>query len=191
MIWNSTEAPADTARERALREEFQRRYALCEEELTTLYLSLYPGQRQAFEDFVQMLQRSFRERPAFMLAADEARLRDPRWYTGNGMLGMLMYVSAFAGTLQGLRQKLDYIEECGVNYLHLMPLLESPAGRSDGGYAVADFRKVQPELGTMEDLAELGNECHNRGMCVCLDFVMNHTCEDHGWAKRDGAGEKE
>ena len=191
MIWNSTEAPADTARERALREEFQRRYALCEEELTTLYLSLYPGQRQAFEDFVQMLQRSFRERPAFMLAADEARLRDPRWYTGNGMLGMLMYVSAFAGTLQGLRQKLDYIEECGVNYLHLMPLLESPAGRSDGGYAVSDFRRVQQSLGDMSDLTALAVDCHSRGVALCLDFVMNHTSEDHAWAKAARAGDPE
>jgi len=191
MIWNSTEAPADTARERALREEFQRRYALCEEELTTLYLSLYPGQRQAFEDFGQMLQKSFLERPAFMLEADEARLRDPRWYTGNGMLGMLMYVSAFAGTLQGLRQKLDYIEECGVNYLHLMPLLESPAGRSDGGYAVSDFRRVQQSLGDMSDLTALAVDCHSRGVALCLDFVMNHTSEDHAWAKAARAGDPE
>ena len=75
-----------------------------------------------------------------------------------------MYVNAFAGTLNGVREKLDYIEECGVNYLHLMPLLESPEGRSDGGYAVSDFRKVQPELGTMEDLYALAAECHRRGM---------------------------
>ena len=72
-----------------------------------------------------------------------------------------------------------------------MPLLESPKDRSDGGYAVSNFRKVQPELGTMEDLAELADDCHTRGMCVCLDFVMNHTSEDHEWAMRAKAGEKE
>jgi amylosucrase len=104
---------------------------------------------------------------------------------------MLMYVSAFAGNLAGVRDKLDYIQDCGVNYLHLMPLLESPVGRSDGGYAVADFRKVQPELGTMEDLAALAGDCHDRGIAVCLDFVMNHTSEDHEWARRAKAGEKD
>ena len=65
-----------------------------------------------------------------------------------------------------------------------MPLLVSPKGRSDGGYAVADFRKVQPELGTMEDLEVLADDCHKRGISVCLDFVMNHTSEDHEWAQR-------
>ena len=82
------------------------------------------------------------------------------------------------------REKLDYIEECGVDYLHLMPLLESPEGRSDGGYAVSDFRKVQPELGTMEDLSSLADDCHERNIVLCLDFVMNHTSEDHEWARR-------
>ena len=71
-----------------------------------------------------------------------------------------------------------------------MPLLESPKGRSDGGYAVSDFRKVQPELGTMDDLFALAEACHERGIAVCLDFVMNHTSEDHEWAKRARAGEK-
>jgi amylosucrase len=100
------------------------------------------------------------------------------------MLGMLMYVNAFAKTIKGVRSHLDYIEECGVNYLHLMPLLESPEGRSDGGYAVSDFRKVDPKLGTMKDLSALAKECHKRGISLCLDFVMNHTSEDHEWAVR-------
>lgn len=82
------------------------------------------------------------------------------------------------------------MEECNVNYLHLMPLLASPKGKSDGGYAVADFRTVQPELGTMEDFSELTSKCHERGINICLDFVMNHTSEEHEWAKRARAGEK-
>lgn len=76
-----------------------------------------------------------------------------------------------------------------MNYVHLMPLLQSPKGRSDGGYAVADFRTVQPELGTMEDFEHLADACRRDGMCVCLDFVMNHTSEDHDWARRARAGE--
>ena len=93
--------------------------------------------------------------------------------------------------LRCVREHLDYLQETGVNYLHLMPLLQSPKDRSDGGYAVADFRTVQPELGTMEDLARLADDCHDRGMALCLDFVMNHTSEDHEWARRARAGEVE
>ena len=104
---------------------------------------------------------------------------------------MMMYVDAFAGDLNGVLKHLDYIEECGVNYLHLMPLLDTPECRSDGGYAVSDFRKVRPDLGTMEDLECLAEECHKRGVSICLDFVMNHTSEDHEWARKAKAGDPE
>ncbi len=170
---------------------FRSRFERHELELDGLFRSLYPGNNQAYEDFAAMLLRCYAERPAALRALDAQRLESPRWYRGHDLVGMLMYVSAFAGNLAGVRDKLDYIQDCGVNYLHLMPLLESPVGRSDGGYAVADFRKVQPELGTMEDLAALAGDCHDRGIAVCLDFVMNHTSEDHEWARRARAGEKE
>ena len=122
---------------------------------------------------------------------DREREEDPQWYKGNRMVGMMMYVDAFAGDLNGVLKHLDYIEECGVNYLHLMPLLDTPEGRSDGGYAVSDFRKVRPDLGTMEDLECLAKECHKRGVSICLDFVMNHTSEDHEWARKAKAGDPE
>ena len=169
---------------------FDERLARCEEELKETYLGLYHDEK-AYDYFVGMLRRCADERPQELRDLDEQRLADPGWYTGNDMLGMLMYVDCFAGTLEGVREKLGYIEECGVNYLHLMPLLESPEGRSDGGYAVSNFRKVQPELGTMDDLASLASECHRRNISVCLDFVMNHTSEDHAWAKAARAGDPE
>ena len=139
--------------------------------------------------FCDMMYEYYEKRSPMLREWDEAREASPDWYKGNDMLGMLMYTNCFAGNLKGVKSHLDYIQECGVNYLHLMPLLESPKDRSDGGYAVSNFRKVQPELGTMEDLAELADDCHTRGMCVCLDFVMNHTSEDHEWAMRAKAGE--
>ena len=169
---------------------FRSRFARHGEELAELYNQLYPNNEQAWAYFAEMLHRCWEQRSDPLRALDEAREADPAWYKGHELVGMLMYVSAFAGTLRGVREKLDYIEECGVNYLHLMPLLESPAGRSDGGYAVADFRKVEPELGTMADLAALAEDCHGRGIALCLDFVMNHTSEDHEWARRARAGEK-
>ena len=170
---------------------FRERFSRHEEELRWLFMELYHGDEEAYGAFADMLWRMYEARPAGMRAIDEQRLADPAWYKSRDLLGMLMYVSAFAGNLEGVRSRLDYIEECGVNYLHLMPLLESPAGRSDGGYAVADFRRVQPELGTMAELAALAEDCHARGISLCLDFVMNHTSEDHEWARRARAGEKE
>ena len=93
--------------------------------------------------------------------------------------------------MKGVQSKLDYIEQCNVNYIHLMPFLETPEGRSDGGYAVSDFRKVQEKLGSMEDLEKLTAACHKKGINVCMDFVMNHTSEDHVWAKKARQGDGE
>jgi len=171
--------------------EFRERLMKHYDEMKWLYGELYHNDEQAFDYFCSMLHEYYQARSEELKAWDKKREHNADWYAGNGMLGMLMYVDCFAGTLSGVREHLDYIRECGVNYLHLMPLLESPKGRSDGGYAVSDFRKVEPELGTMEDLAALSAECHDKEMAVCLDFVMNHTSEDHEWAKRARAGEKE
>ena len=162
--------------------EFVRRFEHHEDELKWLYMELYHNDQQAYDYFTGMLYRAWQSRPDTLKALDAAREADPSWYQGHNMVGMLMYVNAFARTLKGIEERLDYIEDCGVNYLHLMPLLESPEGRSDGGYAVSNFRKVQPELGSMEDLSQLAEQCHHRGIAVCLDFVMNHTSEDHEWA---------
>ena len=173
------------------KKEFAARFARHADELEWLYMELYHGDRKAWEYFTGMLYRLWENRPESLRQIDREREANPAWYRGHGMVGMLMYVKAFAGNLQGVRKRLDYIRDCGVNYLHLMPLLESPEGRSDGGYAVSDFRKVQPELGTMEDLSALAEDCHRRGISLCLDFVMNHTSEDHEWARRARAGEAE
>ena len=171
--------------------EFANRFRRHEAELKWLYCELYHSDMKAYGRFTDMLYRLWEERPEKLKALDRSREDHPDWYKGHSLVGMLMYVNAFAGNLKGVKKKLSYISDCGVNYLHLMPLLESPKGRSDGGYAVSDFRKVQPELGTMEDLAALTDACHDKGIAVCLDFVMNHTSEDHEWARRARAGEKE
>lgn len=173
------------------KEEFAKRFSKHEDELKYLYLELYHNDQKAYDYFVSMLYNLWTKRPENLKKIDRAREELSDWYKGNTLTGMLMYVNAFAGNLKGVKEKLDYIEDCGVNYLHLMPLLKSPKDRSDGGYAVSDFRCVQPELGTMKDLASLADACHKRGISVCLDFVMNHTSEDHEWAKRARAGEKE
>lgn len=172
-------------------QEFTERLSRHYDEMKWLHAELYNNDEQAFHYFCEMLHEYYAERRETLKERDRQREADPEWYSGNDMLGMQMYTNCFAGTLQGIAEHLDYVKECGVNYIHLMPLLQSPAGRSDGGYAVADFRAVEPELGTMQDLADLADRCHENGINVCLDFVMNHTSEDHEWARRARAGEKE
>ena len=169
---------------------FWQRLNACYDELKWLYMELYHD-RAAFDYFCAMLRTAYDQRSQDLKMLDEARVANPEWYREKGTLGTLMYVQCFGKTLKGVEKHLDYLEESGINYLHFMPLLQSPKGRSDGGYAVSDFRNVEPELGTMEELAHLNAQCHKRGMAVCLDFVMNHTSEDHEWAVRARKGEKE
>ena len=161
------------------------------DEMKWLYMELYHNDEAAFSYFLDMLHSFYRKRSHTLKELDRKRIEQPDWYKGNDMLGMLMYVDCFADTLKGVYEHFDYIKEMGVNYLHLMPLLKSPAGRSDGGYAVSDFRKVEDRFGNMKDLATLAAKCHEEDVSVCLDFVMNHTSEDHEWAKRAKRGEKE
>ncbi|MEE0273473.1 MAG: alpha-amylase family protein [Coprococcus eutactus] len=164
---------------------FEERY----DELKWLYCELYNNNMEAFDWLCDSLYGYYQERNADLKKLDRSRVKNPDWYKQNDLLGMMMYTNAFAGTLKGVKEKLPYVKSCGVNYLHFMPLLESPKGRDDGGYAVADFRKVKPELGTMEDLEDLTAECHRQGISCCLDFVMNHTSEDHEWARAARQGD--
>ena len=168
--------------------EFHNRLYRRLDELKWLYMELYRDE-EAFDYFVKMLQSCWSQRKQPLREQDTRREGDPGWYRRRDLLGMMLYVDAFAGNLEGVKKNLKYVKECGVNYLHLMPLLQSPRGRSDGGYAVSDFRSVQPELGTMEDLESLADACRRAGISLCLDFVMNHTSEDHPWARKARAGE--
>lgn len=172
------------------KEIYEARFQKHIDELKWLYMELYDDQEH-FDELCASMKQFYDTRKKGLKASDLTREADPNWYKGSDILGMMMYTKMFGGNLKGVKKHLDYLKECGINYLHLMPLMESPKDRSDGGYAVADFRKVQPELGTIRDLESLASECRKQGISICLDFVMNHTSEDHEWAKRARAGEKE
>lgn len=130
-------------------------------------------------------------RPESLRLLDIERQMTPDWFQRETMLGYICYVDRFAGTLQGVRERLDYLRELGVTYLHLMPLLQPRPEPNDGGYAVQDYRAVDSQLGTMADLAALARELHAYGMSLCVDFVLNHTAKEHVWAQRAMAGEAE
>lgn len=174
----------------AYKENYRKRYERHHDELRWLYMELYDN-GDMFAELCDNMQRFYQERGRELKIMDCQREDNKDWYRQNDLLGMMMYIDNFAGTIKGVEKKLDYIEQCNVNYIHLMPFLETPKGRSDGGYAVSDFRKVQERLGSMEDLESLTAACHKKGMKVCMDFVMNHTSEEHEWAKRARRGEGE
>ena len=181
---------AQKAREDAIEATYRKRFDRHFEELRWLYMELY-GNSSMFAELCDNMKRFYMERNTDLRASDASREKRPDWYKQNDMMGMMFYIDNFAGNMKGVQKKLDYIEQCGVNYIHLMPFLDTPEGRSDGGYAVSDFRKVQEKLGTMEDLEHLTAACHEKDINVCMDFVMNHTSEDHEWAKRARQGDGE
>lgn len=169
---------------------FQKRLEKHHDELRWLYMELYQNDSMFAELCTNMYQYYMNRRQQLKMR-DEQREKNPDWFRQNDMLGMMLYIDNFAGNLKEMQKKLSYLASCNVNCIHLMPFLDSPKGRSDGGYAVADFRKVRPDLGTMEDLAKLADMCHKKDINLCMDFVMNHTSEEHEWAIRARRGEGE
>ena len=153
-------------------------------------MELY-GNDDMFFELCSRMQQFYEERSNALKTRDREKETDPEWFRKKEMLGMMLYIDNFAGTIRGVEKKLDYIQDCNVNCIHLMPFLDVTKGKSDGGYAVKDFRKVREDLGTMEDLETLTKKCHEKGMNVCMDFVMNHTSEDHEWAVKARKGEGE
>ena len=127
-------------------------------------------------------------RPAELRGQDQQRERDPRWFLGPEMIGYSAYVDRFAGDLQGVAARVDYLRGLGVRYLHLLPFQLAREGDSDGGFAVRDYDAVAPALGTLDDLNALGACLRECRISLCADFVLNHTSDDHRWAMAARAG---
>ncbi|MFO1036245.1 MAG: amylosucrase [Geminicoccaceae bacterium] len=140
-------------------------------------------------DLVALTARSWHKRPAELKALDLAREADPRWFQSEKMLGGVCYVDRFAGTLAVIKAQIPYFKELGLTYLHLMPLFLCPEKNSDGGYAVSSYREVNPALGTMADLRDLATALRRKGISLVIDFIFNHTSNEHEWAKAALAGD--
>ncbi|MFP4227306.1 MAG: maltose alpha-D-glucosyltransferase [Salinivenus sp.] len=122
-------------------------------------------------------------------------LSDPLWYKDAVIYEL--HVRSFYdsnddgyGDFQGLREKLPYLDSLGVNTLWLLPFLESPL--KDDGYDTADYFKVLPVHGSLEDFRTFLDEAHDRGMRVITELVLNHTSDQHPWFQeaRDPDSEK-
>ena len=135
-----------------------------------------------------MAASAFGDRDPDLRRLDLQRTLDPGWFQDESMLGYAAYAERFAGDLTGITDKIDYLRELGVSYLHLMPLLQPREGDSDGGYAVADYRRVRGDLGTMDDLRRLAADLRAHGISLVMDLVLNHVAAEHAWAQaaRDG-----
>ncbi|WP_143869751.1 alpha-amylase family protein [Catenovulum sediminis] len=158
--------------------------------LVTVYNERYDMHYQ-LEQLVQQLADSFKARPAAQKKKDKQRLNNPHWHQSEDMLGMACYVDLIAEDLADLQTKIPYFKDLGITYLHLMPLYKSPEGDSDGGYAVSDYRCVNPKLGTVQELNNLAKALDKAGISLVLDFVFNHTSDEHEWALKARAGDED
>lgn len=147
------------------------------------------GDRVDLAGLLDLVLRAAADRSTELRELDRRREAVPDWFQQPGMLGYVAYTDRFAGTLTGLHARLDHLAELGVTYLHLMPLLAPREGANDGGYAVADYRAVDPRLGTMDELSALAAALRVRGISLCVDLVLNHTAREHPWARAWLAGD--
>ncbi len=171
---------------RRVRKTFPRLF----ERLFQLYGSYYDFYFHV-EAVLQTTTEMWLQRSPDLRAQDALREADPLWYQSQRMLGAMCYVDLFAGDLQRIKEKIPYLTEMHITYLHLMPLFRSPEKDNDGGYAVSSYREVNPVMGTMEELAELATHLRHHGISLCLDFIFNHTSDEHEWALAATRGEVE
>ena len=159
----------------------------------TLFHMLY-GEREDFEaqalSLVETMARQYIDRSEYLKNKDIEREKDHNWFLSQKWVGMALYTDGFASDLKGLNEKLSYFQELGINMIHIMPILQCPDGKSDGGYAVSDFRKVDTRIGSNKDLHKLSESLQKRDILLTLDVVVNHTSDEHEWAQRAREGDK-
>lgn len=157
-----------------------------------LFFELYPQEKHLkdFRKLQKLLSDLFRKRPDHLRLLDLQRMAAGNWYQDQRLVGMQLYVDRFNKDLKGIEEKLPYMEDLGVNLLHLMPVTTRPNGPNDGGYAVNSYTSVDPRYGTKADLLRLIRTMHDKQMYIMLDFVVNHTSDEFPWAKKAAAGSK-
>lgn len=152
-------------------------------DLKQSYQELYGKGRvseQRFHELLEIMKKAKAERPEWLREQDA---EGNSWYLSEKMAGIMLYTDHFCGDLYGMEEKLDYLSELGITYVHFMPLLQSRKGNNDGGYAVSDYLAVEPRLGDMAQLRKVIRSMKERGIRTCIDFVLNHTAKEYSWAE--------
>jgi len=159
----------------------------------SLFHQLY-GHRADFkaqlQQLVKVLIRTYIARSQELRELDLAREKNHDWFLSQQWVGYALYCKEFCGDLKGLQKRLGYMQDLGINIVHIMPILDCPKGKSDGGYAVRDFRKINEDIGSIDDLDELVLNLKKRDTLLVLDVVVNHTSEEHAWAVQAREGDK-
>ncbi len=171
---------------------FQLRLARSAPDLWPMLDALYgshPAYAQFRQDLLSALAEAWKDRPADLKQLDLARDLEPDWFQRADMAGYVFYIDRFAGNLKGVLDKLDYLADLGVSYVHFMPCLKPRPGDSDGGYSVMDYRAINPAYGTLKDFKAVAKELRGRGISLCIDLVLNHTAKEHEWAEKAKAGD--
>lgn len=177
-----------------LRPQAAQRLAAHQPVLRRLLEGLYgghPGFAAWLDELMASLGALYAARPAELRAQDVQRAAQPDWFLSQRMLGYCAYVQHFGGNLNGVAERIPYLREMGVTYLHLLPFLRARAGENDGGFAVSSFDDVEPALGTNADLLALTTQLRAAGISLCSDFILNHVADDHAWALAAKAGDEQ
>ena len=160
-------------------------------DLMTALERLYDDPAGVADRLLAIARAAYDARPDDLHDLDQRRLGEPDWFQRPDALGYAAYADRFGDTLKGVAEHLDHLTDLGVTYLHLMPLLTPRPAPNDGGYAVADYRSIRPELGDTGDLRDLATALRERGISLCIDLVLNHTAREHAWAQAARAGDTE
>ena len=174
--------------------DFDKRLSQHWPRLFGLLLELYGDRYDFFFHVEQMLltcAEGWLQRPDRLRELDAHRLNEPGWFQSEGLVGGALYVDLFSENLSRLRELIGYFKQLGITYVHLMPLFAVRPGDSDGGYAISNYRSVDPRVGTIEDLKQLATDLREAGIVLVLDFVFNHTSDDHHWAQQAQGGNRE
>jgi amylosucrase len=155
------------------------------EALTAVYDAPEPVVRR----LLHLAECAFAARSDELHRLDLRRSLAPDWFQRPEVVGYAAYADRFAGTLAGVAERIDYLADLGVRYLHLMPLLDPRPAPNDGGYAVRDYGTVRSDLGTVEDLEDLAARLREHDISLCLDLVLNHVAREHRWAERARQGD--
>jgi amylosucrase len=164
--------------------EFERRLSEHWPALFAILYQLYSHRYDFFYHLEQILTTAVKawiERPVELRELDRRRTNQPDWFQSEKVVGGALYVDLFSENLARARDQVDYFKDLGLTYLHLMPLFAVRPGDNDGGYAISNYRSVDPRLGTIDDLRMLSQDLHKAGIVLVLDFVFNHTSDDHAW----------
>ncbi len=152
-------------------------------ELKQSYYEIYGKNENTdlrYKQLLNIIQYAKEKRPSWLTKQDKL---GNNWYLSEKMVGMMLYVDRFCKDLYDIENKIDYLVELGITYVHFMPLLQSREGNNDGGYAVSDYLNVEPRLGNMEQLQKVVKLLKQKGIRTCIDFVLNHTAKEHIWAE--------